>query len=128
VTACRTSTPTRRRQLLFNKICGPVASGGMNMDMAAEGAVPRVPDRSSDHHSHLFTRTRYTFNPAATQRSANSSPRRSVGVMPAEHIRVLSNDIFGNGELAYEPTDAAEGLAGGVLRRDDHGRPQEPDA
>jgi hypothetical protein len=78
----------------------------------------------------LFTRTRYKVTPPGGDTPITSQLATPlVGVLPAEQIRVLTNDIFGNGELAYEATDAeAEGLAGGVLRPDDHGSPEEPDA
>jgi hypothetical protein len=53
----------------------------------------------------LFTRTRYNFTPSSGERIQAQLATPLVGVIPAENIRVLSNDIFGNGELAYDPSD-----------------------
>ncbi len=56
----------------------------------------------------LFTRQRLSFTPSGTQdrvQAQLSVPR--IGVLPAENIRVVSNDIFGEGDLAYDVTDVA---------------------
>lgn len=56
----------------------------------------------------LFSRQRLAFTPSGTQERVQaqiSVPR--IGVLPAENIRVVSNDIFGEGELAYDVTDVA---------------------
>ncbi len=56
----------------------------------------------------LFARQRLSFTPSGTQdrvQAQLSVPR--IGVLPAENIRVVSNDIFGEGDLAYDVTDVA---------------------
>jgi hypothetical protein len=53
----------------------------------------------------LFTRQQVEYMPAGTDRQiSNSIALPLIGVLPAERIRVLGNDLFGTGELAYDPT------------------------
>jgi hypothetical protein len=91
--------------LLFNKLCGPVNSGGMNMDRVLKEMYREYLVAASVTSLSLFTRTRYNFQPSSGERVQAQLATPLVGVIPAENIRVLTNDIFGNGELAYEPTD-----------------------
>lgn len=56
----------------------------------------------------LFMRQRLQWYPTGSkdaQSAQLSSPR--VGIIPAEDVRVTSNDIFGDGQLAYLPPDRA---------------------
>jgi hypothetical protein len=54
----------------------------------------------------LYTRQRLSFTPAGTETQVNAQLAvPSIGVLPAENIRVLENDIFGNSPLAYDPCD-----------------------
>jgi hypothetical protein len=65
----------------------------------------------------LFTRSRLNFTPTGTERKVNAQLAVPlVGVLPSENIRVLSTDLFGNGELAYDVTTTPEGVAGRVLQ------------
>lgn len=52
----------------------------------------------------LFVRSSYDIRPEGVSRVLTrnvASPR--VGVLPAEQVRVLGNDLFGEGELAFIP-------------------------
>lgn len=52
----------------------------------------------------LFARQRLSFTPGGTDDKITAQlaiPK--TGIIPAEDVRVLTNDIFGDGELAYEP-------------------------
>lgn len=52
----------------------------------------------------LYMRQRLSFTPGGTDEKVNaqlSAPK--VGILPAEDVRVLTNDIFSDGELAYDP-------------------------
>jgi hypothetical protein len=54
----------------------------------------------------LFTRSRLNFTPTGTERKVNAQVTiPMVGVLPSENIRVLSMDVFGTGELAYDVKD-----------------------
>jgi hypothetical protein len=54
----------------------------------------------------LFTRSRLNFTPPGTDRRVQAQlTMPMVGVLPAENIRVISMDVFGTGELAYDVTD-----------------------
>lgn len=56
----------------------------------------------------LFSRQRLSFTPSGTEERVQaqlSVPR--IGILPAENLRVMSNDIFGEGSLAYDVTDQA---------------------
>lgn len=61
---------------------------------------------------HLFTRGSYDIRPEGLSRVTNKSVAAPLmGVLPAENIRVIGNDIFGNAETAYVPSgDLAEWL------------------
>lgn len=92
---------------LFNKVCGPQAAGGMNMDMVLKEMYREYLIAASVTTLSLFTRTRYNFTPNGGGQSIQEQLATPVvGVLPAENIRVTSNDLFGNGELAYDCTDA----------------------
>jgi hypothetical protein len=56
----------------------------------------------------LFTRTRFSFTPEDTDTQVNTQLAVPlIGVLPSEFIRVVSTDLFGNGDLAYDVTNAA---------------------
>jgi hypothetical protein len=87
---------------LFNRICGPVINGGVNMDNVLKEMYREYLIAASVTTISLYSRKRYNFTPRGTQRPIQrqiASPL--VGVLPAENIRVITNDIFGTGELAY---------------------------
>jgi hypothetical protein len=53
----------------------------------------------------LFTRTTISYLPSGREKPIEKSVAAPVcGVLPAENIRVLGNDIFGTAELAYDPS------------------------
>jgi hypothetical protein len=90
-----------RTVLLFNKICGPLSKSGMNMDRLLKELYREYLIASQFTTISLYTRSRYTDVKGGPAQLATPL----VGVIPSENIRVLSNDLFGNGELAYEVTD-----------------------
>jgi hypothetical protein len=93
---------------LFDKICGPVNAQGMNMDHVLKELYREYLIASQVTTISVFTRSRYNFfAPGASERTQAQLSTPLVGVLPSENIRVLSNDIFGNGELAYAPDDVA---------------------
>jgi hypothetical protein len=52
----------------------------------------------------IYTRATYDLRPEAVSRVIRRSVAAPViGVLPAERVRVLGNDLFGQGELAYVP-------------------------
>jgi hypothetical protein len=54
--------------------------------------------------SSLFVRASYDIRPEGVSRVLNrnvASPR--IGILPAEQVRVVGNDLFGMGELAFIP-------------------------
>lgn len=54
----------------------------------------------------LFTRREVEFTPRGVEKSAQTSINVPVlGVFHSEHIRVIGNDMFGTGILAYDPPD-----------------------
>jgi hypothetical protein len=87
---------------LFNRICGPVINGGINMDSLLKELYREYLIAGSINTISLYSRKRYNFTPRGTTSKVQkqlSTPL--VGVLPAEDIRVVTNDIFGTGELAY---------------------------
>lgn len=56
-----------------------------------------------------FTRNSFQFQPEGADRQRTRdviSPR--IGVLPAENIRVVGNDLFGTGTLAFKPATATQ--------------------
>lgn len=54
----------------------------------------------------LYSRKRLSFTPAGTEEQVNAQLAvPQIGILPAENIRVLENDIFHNSPLAYDPSD-----------------------
>lgn len=92
-----------RTVLLFNKICGPLKNGGMNMDRLLKELYREYLIASQFTTISLYTRTRYKDVKGGPAQLATPL----VGVIPSENIRVLSNDLFGDGDLAYDVTDVA---------------------
>jgi hypothetical protein len=59
----------------------------------------------------LFTRESFQFQPQGTDRNRTRGiVAPLVGVLPAELIRVVGNDIFGTATLAYKPATGAQEL------------------
>lgn len=57
----------------------------------------------------IFQRTSIQFQPQGAERQRTRGlvvPR--IGILPAEHIRVVDEDIFGTGTLAYVPMTGAQ--------------------
>lgn len=88
---------------LFNEICK-----AMNLDLQLKELYREYLISASVTTLSLYTRQRLSFTPSGTGEKVTaqlSVPR--IGVLPAENIRVISNDIFGEGDLAYDVTDVA---------------------
>jgi hypothetical protein len=86
---------------LFNEI-----ARGMNLDSQLKEMYREYLIAASVTTISLFTRSRLDFIPSGTTdrvRAQLATPL--LGILPAENIRVLTNDLFGQGELAYEVTD-----------------------
>lgn len=57
----------------------------------------------------IFTHEDFTFAPQSGQRQRTRSVVAPlIGVLPAEQIRVIDNDMFGTGTLAYRPATSAQ--------------------
>lgn len=60
---------------------------------------------------HLFTRDRFDYTPEGgdgRSRKEFSLAWPSIGILPAENIRLIGSDLFGLARLAYDPDDNAE--------------------
>jgi hypothetical protein len=90
---------------LFNE----VASGKvMNLDLALKEIYREYLIAGQFTTISLFTRRRLSFTPGGTSQKVNAQLAVPlVGVLPSENIRVLSTDLFNNGELAYKTDDNA---------------------
>jgi len=86
---------------IFNSVAGEMNLDRVLRDLYREWLIAYQVTTVS-----LFTRTaiEYTMAGSTRQRSDLISWPR-VGVLPAENIRVLDNDMFGTGTLAYVPDD-----------------------
>jgi hypothetical protein len=83
---------------LFNKVCA-----NANMDAQLKELYREYLLSGQVNSATLFTRQRHSFIPTGTDDRVNAqlaTPR--IGVLPAENIRVISTDLFGDGELAYD--------------------------
>lgn len=92
--------PTLR---LFNE-----AAKNMNLDVQIKELMREYLIAASVTSLTLWSRQRLNFTPTGTGSKVQaqlSVPK--IGVLPAENIRVISNDIFGEGELAYDVEDVA---------------------
>jgi hypothetical protein len=95
--------PDEKTVQLYNRI-----ARDMNLDMGLKELYREYLIAGSVTTVTLFTRSRLTFNPDGTdQRISEQLSTPLMGVIPAEDIRVLSNDLFGQGELGYLPPDRA---------------------
>lgn len=57
----------------------------------------------------LFTRENFPFKPQGADRARTRSLAAPlIGVIPSEQIRVLDDDLFGKGTLAYKPATGAQ--------------------
>jgi Transposase, Mutator family len=69
-----------------------------------EGALPQVADASSVTTVTPLTREDGNFFPQGAERQRTRTLAVPlIGVLPAEQIRVMDNDMFGTGTLAYRP-------------------------
>lgn len=77
-----------------------------NLDRAFKELYREYLISSQMNSASLFTRTQleYTVN---ERRRTDTVATPMIGVLPAESIRVLDNDLFGTGTLAYLPEDPA---------------------
>lgn len=86
----------------FNEI-----AKGMNLDMALKELYREYLIASSVTTISLFQRSRLNFSPSGTSENITAQLATPLmGILPAENIRVLTNDLFGQGELAYYVRDA----------------------
>jgi hypothetical protein len=93
--------PDEKTVQLYNRI-----ARDMNLDMGLKELYREYLIAGSVTTVTLFKRSRLTFNPDGTdQRISEQLATPLMGVIPAEDIRVLSNDLFGQGELGYLPPD-----------------------
>lgn len=92
-----------RTLALFNQIAG---NDGLNLDLWLRELHREWLIASSVTTLSLFTRKRMTFSPNGTDtRSTAQLQVPNIGILPAENIRVISNDVFGTGRLAYDVTE-----------------------
>jgi hypothetical protein len=95
--------PDEKTVQLYNRIARDA-----NLDMQLKEMYREYLIAGSFTTVTLFKRSRLNFNPEGTdQRLAAQLSTPLIGVIPAEDIRVISNDLFGQGELAYLPPDNA---------------------
>jgi hypothetical protein len=87
---------------LFNEL-----AKNMNEDRVLRDMLREYMIASSVTTLSIFTRESFRFSPEGVDRMVNqdvSAPL--VGVLPAEEIRVVGNDIFGTAPVAYKPKSA----------------------
>jgi hypothetical protein len=79
----------------------------MNMDLALKELLREYIIAAQVNTLSLFTRSRVTFQPTENEDQTVTAQMSTplVGVLPAENVRLLSNDVFSTGELAYEVDD-----------------------
>ena len=79
----------------------------MNLDLALKEMLREYVIAAQVVTLSLFTRSRISFNPTSDleKRITAQMSTPMIGVLPAENVRVLSNDVFSTGELAYDVTD-----------------------
>lgn len=78
----------------------------MNMDGRLKEIYREYLIASQFTTASLFTNTQLDINPSTGNRSLGKAMTVPlVGVLPAENIRVIGNDMFGKAQLAYDPPD-----------------------
>lgn len=88
---------------LFNEICR-----NADMDLVTQELYRELLISSQINVATLFTRENFEFTLAGSeviQQETVSAPL--IGVLPAENVRVIGNDMFRTGILAYEPDSEA---------------------
>lgn len=83
----------------FNQIAAPT---GMNLEAVLGEMYRELLIAGSVTTITLFTRKRMQYFPLKSDVPVAAQLQfPNVGILPAENIRVISNDVLGNGELAY---------------------------
>lgn len=83
----------------FNQMTAPT---GMNLESLLEEMYREYLIAGAVTTLTLFTRQRMSYFPLKSDEAVQAQLQvPKVGVLPAENIRVISNDILGEGELAY---------------------------
>lgn len=79
----------------------------MNLDLALKELLREYIIAAQVVSLTLFTRSRITFQPTENEDQTVTAQMSTplLGVLPAENIRLLSNDVFSTGELAYDVED-----------------------
>jgi hypothetical protein len=97
----RNQHPDEKTQALFNRIARE-----MNLDYVWQELYREWLIASQVNTVTVFTRKRLNFNPDGTEDNVSSQVTCPLtGVIPAEDIRVLGTDLFGNADLAYKPPE-----------------------
>lgn len=85
---------------IFNKVCEEAGMDHVVQEFYREWLISGQINSAT-----LFTRQQVEYTPSGTDNIVTNSLAMPVcGVIPAENIRILGNDMFGTGELAYDPT------------------------
>lgn len=93
--------PDEKTQQLYNEV-----SKKMNLDNVWQELYREWLIASQVNTVTLFTRRRLNFTPDGTDETINAQVACPMtGIIPAEDIRVLGMDIFGDADLAYKPPD-----------------------
>jgi hypothetical protein len=87
---------------LFNGVCREA-----NMDAALKELYREYLISAQINSVSLFTRDTIEWNPVKGESQEESVAIPLIGVLHAEDIRVLGDDTFGTGILAYDPPDQA---------------------
>jgi hypothetical protein len=84
---------------IFNRICEEAGMDHVVQEFYREWLISGQINSAT-----LFTRKNLEYMPAGAKRPVENSVAMPLcGVLPAEKIRVLGNDLFGTAELAYNP-------------------------
>lgn len=87
---------------IFNAACREA-----NMDLVLAELYREYLISAQINSVSLFTRTTLDYSLTGATRSRSASVAVPlIGVLPAENVRVLDNDMFRTGQLAYEPDNA----------------------
>lgn len=87
----------------FNQFTSPT---GIDLQSVLEEMHREILIASSVTTIHLFTRSRLSYYPLKSDEPVSAQLQiPSVGILPAENIRVISNDVMNTGRLAYHVED-----------------------
>jgi hypothetical protein len=93
------SHPDERSLAIFNEVAKKA-----NLDHVLKEMYREYLISSQFTTAMLFTRQEIEFTPRGAKSSAETSITAPViGVFHSEHVRILGNDLFGTGVLAYDP-------------------------